>query len=29
MAASGKDAQKAVAGLAADGTHYVNTLPKP
>jgi hypothetical protein len=26
---SGKDAQKAVAGLTADGSHYVNTLPKP
>ncbi|WP_329218192.1 hypothetical protein OG352_18205 [Streptomyces sp. NBC_01485] len=26
---SGKDAQKAVAALTADGTHYVNTLPKP
>jgi hypothetical protein len=28
-ALSGKDAQKAVAGFTADGTHYLNTLPKP
>jgi hypothetical protein len=29
QAVSGKDAETAVAGLTADGTHYVNTLPKP
>ncbi len=27
-AVSAKDVQKAVAGLTADGTHYVNTLPR-
>lgn len=29
QAVTGKDAEKAVAGLTADGTHYVNTLPRP
>lgn len=28
-AMSGEDARKAVAGLTADGTHYVDTLTKP